>query len=265
MTLRDDLAGPLAALLAAVDPAREGPPVPAALAPAVPAVAAELLAHPPLHRAAEVALTQFQQVTQALPAYQRALAAARGMPADQVGAALQAHDLGKLKGVMLPLTNLHATFKGYPATGALFPAPDVVRLRGEVPAKERDVAPLPVETAPEPEAPPVPEPEKRKFADWRAEADDLSRRRLSLLTGFMQDPDDRSVLRDNATVYRLVTDELAYQREREMDRRMQLRLIQNGAGPDDRRASLEAELADARRMLVQLAQLTKYVAAKGAQ
>jgi hypothetical protein len=254
LAMRKDLAGPMAILQAAL----------AGAADAREDVVAELAALPAARRAAEVALTQYRQLEQVLPAYQQALAAAQAAPADDVSRLLQGHDLGRLKGVLLPLANLHASFRGYPVTGALFPPPAVVRVRASIPTEDAPAKPTkPAEPAPEapsPAPPPPPPP---------MDAKERSRRRQSLLAGYMKDPNDRSVLPDNATVMRLVAEELAYQQDRELDTRMQLRLALNAAQPGEepaaRQGELERELADVRRRVANLAKLQRYVASQGLQ
>lgn len=266
VSLKDELRLPLATLHTALNQAESASQLPEGI---VRDLIGELKAQPALKRAIEICLTQYKQVVDALPAYQAALAKAKGLPADQVGQTLQGHDLAKLKGVMLPLANLHVTFRAYPVARTLFPAPDVVQLRGDVPPVERS-ARVPAEPAPTPKpelpkAPPRPAPEKPKL-DWRVAGEELSKKRLTLLTRFMANPNDRSVFKDNASVLSLVSDELGYQQEREMDRRMQLRLLLTGApGADaaERRSALEKELGETRTLLSQLDTLKKFVAGLG--
>jgi hypothetical protein len=271
LAVRDELAAPMAALRAA----RAGEAAPAglgsALAAAVPPAAAEIAADAALRRAVDVALTQHAQFAARLPAFEDALARARAAPEAEASAVLAGHDLAALKGTMFPLTTLHLTFGDHPATASLFPRPDVVRVQASVPAKEPPAPMTPAPpAAPAPSGPPAaPAPAKPAPADWRAEAETRSRKRLALLMGFMRNPEDRSVFKDDATVYRLIAEETLHQQERERDRALQLRFLagkgEAGEAAAERRARLEKELGEARAFLAQLGQLQKFVTARAAQ
>jgi hypothetical protein len=242
----------------------------------VQAIASEIEANVALQRAIEIALGQWQQIVQQLPAFEKARAQARSAPPEQVAKILLGHDLGKLKGVMLPLTNLHITFRAFATTAALFQGPETVMIETALPSKERAVSkpkeedPVPEEDAEEKPAEDAPKGEKPQvdWRTWRESADGLSRKRLTLLMGFMKNPEDRSVLKDNSIVYRLIAEETTYQKDREIDRRMQLRLMLTSREGDpkdraERKAKLEKEMQEAKTMLAQLEQLGKFVSKKG--
>lgn len=243
--------------------------VPADLRALIPA-AAEALRHGPMaRRAAAIALDQWSQAARLAEGYTRARGHARASAPEHVAAVLAPYDVVKLKGLIVPLTNLHLTFRTVPALAALFPPPIKRRLELSVPSSDR---PAPAEEAEaradgaegdgEGEAGAAPgEPLARLSAE------EISGRRMSLIMQWMEDPEANSALQDVTVVYRIVAEEREYQQDRVMDLGMRLRLMPpmmdgEPASQAAQRAKVTRDLELARTRQLQLQELLGYVAAR---
>jgi hypothetical protein len=234
--------------------------LPADLKHLVPDVAAALEARPSIAQAAKVAVQQAIQGKRMYEEFKAGLEKARVVPLDKVGEALRPFQIDKLKGIVMPLTNLHVTFRGVNGIEVLFPPPLVRRIEA-VPVQEGEKRELDPDLVSEPE--PV-EPEPPPPAPLKLAAQELSERRLSLIMTYMTDPESNPALQDEALVYRLVAEEREYQLDRVIDLRMRLKLM----GPPDesdlaqmeQRATMEAQMAEAEERQEQLQELLGYVA-----
>ncbi|MDB5101173.1 MAG: hypothetical protein JWM80_5594, partial [Cyanobacteria bacterium RYN_339] len=181
---------------------------------------------------------------------------------EKVGEILRPFPVDKLKGVVMPLTNLHMTFRAIPTVEGLFPPPQVRRLEIAMPSSEGDrraVADEDMETEVVEEAP------KEEAKPAKLSRQELSERRLSLIMTYMTDPDSNPALADEALVYRLVAEEREYQLDRKVDLRMRIRFLGTPSAdePPERsveRAQMEAEMKQAEDYEAQLQELLGYVA-----
>lgn len=240
--------------------------VPGDLRALIPA-ASEALRHGPMaRRAARIALDQWNQAARLAEGYTRARGHARASAPEHVAAVLAPYDVVKLKGLIVPMTNLHLTFRTIPALAALFPPPIKRRLELAVPSSDQPKAAD--EAAPadgaegaegeegiEDEGPP---PEKLS-------GEEISGRRMALIMQWMEDPEGNPALQDITVVYRIVAEEREYQQDRVMDLGMRLRLLppmMDGEPPTQasQRAKMMRDLETARTRQVQLQELLGYVA-----
>lgn len=239
--------------------------VPADLRALIPA-AGEALRHGPLaRRAAAIALDQWNQAARLAEGYTRARGHARASTPEHVSAVLAPYDVIKLKGLIVPLTNLHLTFRTIPALAALFPPPIKRRLELAVPTSDQrkpadEAAPTPAGAEGEPDQAAAEAPE-------RLGAEEISGRRMALIMQWMEDPAANPALQDVTVIYRIVAEEREYQQDRVMDLGMRLRLLppmMDGEPPAQaaQRAKLMRELETARTRQVQLQELLGYVAAR---
>ena len=239
--------------------------VPGDLRALLPAATEALRAGPMARRAATIALDQWVQAARLAEGYTRARGSARASAPEHVAAVLAPYDVVKLKGLIVPLTNLHLTFRTVPALAALFPPPIKRRLELAVPSSDRPAAAdeaaegdgaVGAEPGGGGEAPPA-----------RLAAEEISGRRMSLILQWMEDPEGNPALSDITVVYRIVAEEREYQQDRVMDLGMRLRLLPpmtDGEPPAQaaQRAKLMRELETARTRQVQLHELLGHVTAR---
>jgi hypothetical protein len=237
--------------------------VPADLRALIPAATEALKAGPMARRAATIALDQWVQAARLAEGYTRARGAARRASDEDVGGVLAPYDVTKLKGLIVPLTNLHLTFRSVPALAALFPPPIKRRLELSVPPDEQ-AKPTVLPSEDEAEAD-----EKEDATPARLSAEETSARRMALIMQWMEDPEGNAALQDITVVYRLVAEEREYQQDRVMDIGMRLRFmppITEGepAAQAQQRQKLMQALETSRTRQAQLQELLGYVAARRA-
>jgi len=91
---------------------------------------------------------------------------------------------------------------------------------------------------------------------------EVSKRRMAAIAGYLKDPEADPLLRDPAVIFRLVSDEHAYQHDQVAHLRMLLALLPPTADPA-RRTALTTESAGCAKRQRQLYELLKRITARG--
>lgn len=241
-----------------IEPGARLAKVPAELRPLVAEAARAIANDPAVRRNALVAISQWEHAAKLMLDFERAREAARKVPPEQVGQVLQPFQIDKLKGLIMPLTNLHMTFRGVAGVAPMFPPPVSRKIEINVPTSEAARRSLN-----------KPDEQEESAADGEEKEDDeplptfspdeTSKRRLGLIMTYLTDPDSVPELADETMVFRLVAEEHAYQEDRVIDLGMRLRLLPDDASNAKRDALTEA-LDEARQNKAHLQELLSFVA-----
>lgn len=234
--------------------------VPPELKQLLPAATQAVAATPTTRRMALVAVNQWDHASKLLEEFERARDAAKKVAPDQVGEVLRPFQIDKLKGLIMPLTNLHVTFRGVAGLAPLFPPPVARRIEANLPEREI-VRPGDPDAEPEAKADATAEAPAPKFGP-----EETSKRRLGLIMAYLTDPGSVPELEDETLVFRLVAEEHAYQEDKVIDLGMRIRLLPAPGTPEEqaendaRREQMAAALDEARQNRAHLQELLGFMA-----